>query len=96
MKKNRSPWLHQLRQDRARKTLTTDLTTDIAIVGGGIAEKAEFLLQKAARSARKEILSEDSARALTVRKAKLGSYAGAIGAALFIKSDNNYIIDKLK
>ena len=37
MKKNRSPWLHQLRQDRERRTLTTDLTIDIAIVGGGIA-----------------------------------------------------------
>ena len=37
MKKNRSPWLHQLRQDREWRTLTADLATDVAIVGGGIA-----------------------------------------------------------
>ena len=37
MKKNRSPWLHQLRQDRERRALTVDLATDVAIVGGGIA-----------------------------------------------------------
>ena len=37
MRKNRSPWLHQLRQDRERRALTVDLATDVAIVGGGIA-----------------------------------------------------------
>ncbi len=37
MKKNRSPWLHQLPQDRERHALATDLSIDVAIVGGGIA-----------------------------------------------------------
>ena len=37
MKKNRSPWLYQLHQDRERRTLATDIATDVAIVGGGIA-----------------------------------------------------------
>ncbi len=37
MRKNRSPWLHQLRKDRAHLRLHTDIQTDVAIVGAGIA-----------------------------------------------------------
>lgn len=37
MKKNRSPWLHQLDADRPLYTLHSDISTDIAIVGAGIA-----------------------------------------------------------
>lgn len=37
MKKNRSPWLYQLHQNREHHTLAADLATDVAIVGGGIA-----------------------------------------------------------
>ena len=37
MKKNRSPWLYQLHQDRKSRVLAADLATDVAIVGGGIA-----------------------------------------------------------
>jgi glycine/D-amino acid oxidase-like deaminating enzyme len=37
MKKNRSPWLHELRPGRESHTLGTDIQTDVAIVGGGIA-----------------------------------------------------------
>ena len=32
-----SPWLHQLKQDRAHFTLNGETKTDVAIVGAGIA-----------------------------------------------------------
>jgi glycine/D-amino acid oxidase-like deaminating enzyme len=37
MYNNRSPWIHQLNKNRVSVALHGDLTTDIAIVGGGIA-----------------------------------------------------------
>lgn len=36
-KKSRSPWLHQLNHDRVIVNLTSDIETDIAVVGAGIA-----------------------------------------------------------
>lgn len=44
---NRSPWLHQLRPDRVSTRLTSDIDTDIAIMGAGIAgiSTAFFLLK---------------------------------------------------
>ncbi len=52
MKKNRSPWLHELRSDRERHKLERDVDTDIAIVGGGIAgiASAFYILKYTARS----------------------------------------------
>ncbi len=46
MKTNRSPWIHQLDSNRAIVTLHSDIETDIAIVGAGIAgvSTAFFLL----------------------------------------------------
>lgn len=45
--KNNSPWLHQLRKERALNKLTQDFKTDVAIVGGGIAgvSTAFFILK---------------------------------------------------
>ena len=40
MRKNRSPWLHQLQKDRVSKGLVKDIQTDVAIVGAGIAGMA--------------------------------------------------------
>lgn len=37
MRKNRSPWLHQLDTERTNRTLQHDVETDVAIVGAGIA-----------------------------------------------------------
>ena len=37
MRENRSPWLHQLDRDRKIHTLNEDASTDVAIVGAGIA-----------------------------------------------------------
>jgi glycine/D-amino acid oxidase-like deaminating enzyme len=37
MKKNRSPWIHQLNHERPHALLTRDIETDVAIVGAGIA-----------------------------------------------------------
>lgn len=44
---NRSPWIHQLKQDRHVNTLFSDLSTDVAVVGAGIAgiSTAFFLLR---------------------------------------------------
>ncbi len=35
--RNRSPWIHQLDKDRAHQRLSGDITTDVVIVGAGIA-----------------------------------------------------------
>lgn len=45
--KNNSPWLHQLNPERKIELLKSDLETDVAIVGGGIAgvSTAFFLLR---------------------------------------------------
>lgn len=47
MTKNNSPWIHQLNQERKIQILKSDLETDVAIVGGGIAgiSTAFFLLR---------------------------------------------------
>lgn len=45
--KNLSPWIHQLNKDRETTKLSSDLETDVAIIGGGIAgiATAFFLLR---------------------------------------------------
>ncbi len=47
MKKNRSPWIHQLRKDRQSTTLHADIETDVAVIGAGIAgvSTAFFILK---------------------------------------------------
>ena len=55
---------------------------EIIVIGGGIAEDADLLLKKAAQAAKKDIVSPEARAALKVKKAKLGEYAGAMGAAL--------------
>ena len=40
MRKNTSPWLHQLDSERIQKKLNLDIGTDVAIVGAGIAGTA--------------------------------------------------------
>ncbi len=44
---NRSPWIHQLNHERKIETLNHDLTTDVAVIGAGIAGVATafFLLK---------------------------------------------------
>ncbi len=37
MRQNRSPWLHQLDKDRVHAQLQKDITTDVVVVGAGIA-----------------------------------------------------------
>ena len=45
--RNNSPWLHQLNKERKVETLRSDVETDVAIVGGGIAgiSTAFFILR---------------------------------------------------
>lgn len=61
--------------------LVDALNPDIIIIGGGIAGAGEFLLGPARKEMRKNILSP-LARNTKVVRAKLGEFAGAIGAAL--------------
>ena len=61
--------------------LVDTLNPDIIIIGGGIAGAGEFLLVSARKEMKKNILSPIAKNTKVVR-AKLGEYAGAIGAAL--------------
>lgn len=57
------------------------LNPDIIVIGGGIAGAGEFLLRPARKEMKKNILSPLAKNTKVVR-AKLGEYAGAIGAGL--------------
>lgn len=50
MMKNNSPWIHQLNKERKTNKLGSDIETDVAIVGGGIAgvSTAFFILRNTA------------------------------------------------
>lgn len=61
--------------------LVNILNPDILIVGGGIAGAGKFLLEPAIKEMKKNIMSP-LAENTRVVKAKLGEYAGAIGAGL--------------
>lgn len=37
MRKNRSPWIHQLNHERPHSRIPSDISTDVAIIGAGIA-----------------------------------------------------------
>jgi glucokinase len=61
--------------------LVNVLDPDIIVVGGGIARAGELLLNSAKKEMKKNILSPLAKNTRVVR-AKLGEYAGAIGAGL--------------
>jgi len=63
--------------------IVDSLNPDIIIVGGGIANAGELILNSAKKEMRKNILSP-LAKKTSVIKAKLGEFAGAIGAGLLI------------
>ena len=65
--------------------LVNILNPDIIIIGGGIANVGEILFNPARKVMRKNILSP-LAKNIKVVRAKLNEDAGAIGAALLIKS----------
>jgi len=65
--------------------IVDDLNPDVIVIGGGIAGAGEFLLESARKEMRKNILSPIAKNTKVVR-AKLGGYAGAIGAALLAKN----------
>lgn len=57
------------------------LNPDIIVIGGGIAGAGEFLLKSARKEMKKNILSP-LAKDTKIVRAKLGEFAGAIGAGL--------------
>jgi len=63
--------------------IVDSLNPDIIIIGGGIANAGELILNSAKKEMRKNILSP-LARKTSVIKAKLGEFAGAVGAGLII------------
>lgn len=67
MKKNNSPWLHQLDPNREHTKLTQDLTTDVVVVGAGIAGIATTFF----------ILKNTDKKVVLLEKYKLGH--GATG-----------------
>ena len=58
------------------------------IVGGGLSNFGEMILSPARHEAKKNILSPFSQKYVKIKKAKLGDWGGAIGAALLIS--HNY------
>ena len=61
------------------------LNPDIIVIGGGIANAGELILNSAKSEMRKNILSP-KAKKTQVLKAKLGEWAGAIGAGLLVNT----------
>ena len=59
------------------------LSPDIIVIGGGIATAGELLLNSAKSEMRKNVLSSE-AKKTQIIMAKLGEWAGAIGAGLLL------------
>jgi len=62
------------------------LSPEIVVIGGGIAKAGKFFLKSVRKSAQSWSISPVSKKYVTIKKAKLGDFAGAIGAALLLKS----------
>lgn len=60
------------------------LNLDAVVLGGGIANAGPILFQKTRETIRKRAMSVQSRR-VKVLKARLGSDAGMVGAALLVK-----------
>ncbi|MFH1656880.1 MAG: ROK family protein [bacterium] len=64
------------------------LEPEIIILGGGISKAGKYFIPAARAEAEKRIISPFSKKYVKIKKAKLGEFAGAIGAALL--STDNY------
>jgi len=65
------------------------LDPEVIVIGGGISKAGEFILKSAKKEMQKRIISPVSKKYVKIKKAGLGDYAGAIGAALLQIIDNN-------
>ncbi len=59
---------------------------EIIVVGGGIAQEGDLFISKAWKFAVKDILSKEARVRVKIAHARLGQYAGAIGAALLAQT----------
>lgn len=66
--------------------LANILDPEIIIIGGGISRNYSFFIKSAEKEMRKDIISPNSKKYVKIKKAKLGKFAGAIGAALLINT----------
>lgn len=61
------------------------LDPDIIVIGGGLSGLGDLILKPAQQEMRRRIISPEAKKEVKVVKAKLGEFAGAIGAALLIE-----------
>jgi len=62
--------------------IINSIDPDVIVIGGGLANSAEFFLDEAKRVVRESVLSIISANKVKITTAALGEFAGAVGAAL--------------
>lgn len=60
---------------------------EVIIIGGGIGKAADLFLPTAKKIMKKQIISPISKKYVKIKKAKLGDFAGAIGAGLLVKGN---------
>jgi len=61
------------------------LSPEIIIIGGGISRAGNLIFRSARKTMRDYILSPTAKKNVKIKKARLGDFSGAIGAALLIK-----------
>jgi glucokinase len=62
--------------------LVNILDPKIIVIGGGFAKTGKLIMEPAKKEMKKNILSTESKKSVKIEMAKLGDFAGAIGAAL--------------
>jgi len=61
------------------------LDPEVIVIGGGIANAYQFFIKEAKKEIKKRAISPISKKNVKIKKAELGDFSGAIGAALLIK-----------
>lgn len=62
------------------------LSPEVIVVGGGISKAGNLILESARETIKSQILSPLVKKNVKIKKAKLGEFGGAIGAALLVKN----------
>jgi glucokinase len=61
------------------------IAPELIVIGGGVVEASNLFLARAKRTMREHIASSEVKKKLKITKSKLGTHAGAIGAALLVR-----------